>query len=225
MTVESSDLNGLEYGKNGKFENLCNLPPDHVFQGRDFSGGTKRNDNIKFQWAEVWISIRSDRPDYTRYAGAGKNYNIGILEAFNQLSTKQLRVWIDSLKVDEPPSTTTNNNMQPQTVRALGKKFENLSNLSADHVFKSSDFSDISKKNNNVKVQWAEVWIQRRSDRPAFDTIGILEAFNHLSNKQLREWIDSLKVDVPQSATTTATSNPSPQKHTESTTENANQKK
>ena len=148
---------------------------------------------------------------------------MGKKGAFNQFSNKQLRDWTDCLKDDEPPSTTTNNNNPPRSVKACGKKFKNLSNLPADHVFKSRDFSGASKKNNNIKVQWAEVWIQRRSNRPDFVSMGILGAFNQLSNKQLREWIDSLKVDKPQSATTT--SDQSPQKQIESTTENANQKK
>ena len=68
--------------------------------------------------------------------------------------------------------------MQHQSEKAGGKKFENLSNLPTDHVFKSSDFSHAAKKNNNNKVQWAEVWIQRRSDRPDFVSMGILGAFN-----------------------------------------------
>jgi len=180
-----------------KFEILSKLPTDHVFQSSDFSDATKKNNTIKVEWAEVWIQRRSDRPDYTCNAGAGKNDNMGILEAFNQLSNQQLREWIDSLKVDGSPSTTINNNIQPLSVKAGGKKFNKLSKLPPNHVFKRSDFSDGTKRNNNVKVQWAEVWIQRRSDRPRPDIVsmGILEAFNQLSNKQLREWIDYLKVD------------------------------
>lgn len=158
----------------------------------------------RIQWAEVWIKRRSDGPAY-----AGKYDTMGIMGAFNWLSNKQLRKWIDSQKVDKPQSAKTNNKVQPQSSKSVESpaySFDKLKALPPNHVFSQKINKLMPSGHLALKADWAEEWLKYREDRPSLN-VAIKHdlnltpefTFNNFSNKQLRRWIklirDSKAVD------------------------------
>ena len=47
------------------------------------------------------------------------------------------------------------------------------------------------------KLKWGQVWLRRRTDKPNYakysPSMNIVEAFNFISNKQLKKWVERLQ--------------------------------
>ena len=92
-------------------------------------------------------------------------------------------------------------------------KFENLKTLPPDHVFsdtinKMIEGTGPTKCQN--KVDWAELWLKRRNDRitkvkKVNQSISIRDAFNKLSNEDLKKWIKIYKNKVDKQHNTSFT--------------------
>ena len=173
-----------KYFKKGKTPSLKGLVDKHL--GKSIQVGEHSSDEDARATMELYKKFRNE-------------WEASLTKLTSKKAAKQNLKKEDKSKVVKKSSDN-------KEAGAKGKKFKKLKYLPADYVFDSKDFSNAARtKNDLVKIQWAEVWLIRRSDRPdypeKFDTLGIQGAFNRLSNKQLREWIASLKVDKPQSAT------------------------
>ena len=130
---------------------------------------------------------RSDKADHPSFK---KEFT--LIDALNKLSNSQLKLWI------ELRSGTSRDSVDID-------RFDRLQFLPANHVFTKEDLNDIlrmpsngaAKSQINLKVQesvkWGYKWLQRRKNRPDFVNfkynMSLLEAFNNLSNQQLKMWV------------------------------------
>ena len=182
-----------------KFERLKSLSPCHVFSKDDLNdvlkiqsnqtngSQSKRKCKESVKWASEWLKRRSDKPDHPSFK---KEFT--LIDALNKLSNSQLKMWIelrtgasrDSVDID---------------------RFDRLQFLPANHVFTKEDLNDILRMPSNgaVKsqinlkakesVKWGYKWLQRRKNKPDFvnfkHNMSLLEAFNNLSNQQLKMWV------------------------------------
>ena len=173
-----------KYFKKGKTPSLKGLVDKHL--GKSIQIGEHSSDEDARATMELYLKFRDE-------------WEASLTKPTSKKAVKQKKEKETKAKGSEKSSDQKG----PKTV---DQKFERLKTLPADYYFCFKDFTWAAQKKNLIKVQWAEVWIKRRSHGPAYagkyDTMGIIGAFNWLSNKQLRKWIHFQKVDKPQSAKT-----------------------
>ena len=179
------------------FETLKLLPPDHYFNEETFTG-MKRGEQLLL--AEEWTKRRTDRPNYKMWSRS-----TSTKDAFNLLSNKQLKSWIEqnlSEKTSNQKKATTNIHLL-QKVKSDESKRKSLLVLPPDYTFTEKDFSPLingartGKEKTLSKMKWGQVWLTRRTDKPDYanysPTMNIIDAFNFLSNKQLKRWVGRLQ--------------------------------
>ena len=156
---------------------LKTLPSDHYISCEEIPRRIKTKCQIK--WARAWLSIRDDRKDADH-----EDPGMSLRDALNTLSNAQLEKWIE-IKLEEKNS-----------VKKLSF-IHLLRTLSGDHVFSDRDFPKILKskekclKGMKQEVEWANTWLPIREDREDSEydpDMSIRDAFNMLSNTQLKAW-------------------------------------
>ena len=191
-TVSSSSKNMKD-----KFARLKFLSPDHVFTKDDLNEVLNVPSNIRasnlrknkteesIKWAREWLTRRNDKPKYKGY-----KKELSLVMALNNLSNAQLQMWI------QHRSGQIENNVD---------KYERLMILSPDHEFTKEDLNAILKKpskdlsveerkiKTSESVKWAKEWLKTRQDKPQYADYAVnmplVDAFNKLSNLQLKMWI------------------------------------
>ena len=173
-------------------ENLENLPADYKFNEKKSKCFDKDSMEIYF-WLEKWIQIREDRVDYPRFENPVHKAQTGYMplhKALNKYSNKQLKLWIQRLK-------------QKRDSSSMYYSIDNLKNLPPDHEFTDEINRRFYNKQERGKYplyqKWATEWIKWRTDKDEYEcsdeemeAMGIKDAFNLLSNKQLVAWSQKL---------------------------------
>ena len=172
---EKNSVNKLSF-----IQLLRTLSADHVFSDCDFPKILKSKEKClkgmkqEVEWANTWLPIREDRED-SEY-----DPDMSIRDAFNLLSNTQLKAW------------------RKLRVKITRNPVESLKKLKSDHVFGYDDFTfhlkkkDFYSRRHRMEVDWARRWLPVRTDREDSEYIpkmSIMDAFNTLSNSQLKDWI------------------------------------
>jgi len=191
---------------------LKSLPEDHVFSAEinQLMKGAGA-DQRKVMWAKQWLNRRRNKENFNKKFGV----ETSIQHAFNQLSNDQLKRWIQIYRdrANNKKSTVINQPKQndQKVPKVFTYSFSGLKTLPRDHVF-SADLNTLlkGKQNSLTRILWAEEWIKRRADKPKYDrsfnqALSIAQAFNVLSNKQLRKWIAMQKSKSNETSETAST--------------------
>ena len=169
--------NPVEGNKLLSLDLLKTLPSDYSFSSDEIPKRIKTKCQI--QWARAWLPVRDDREDADR-----DDPEMLLRDALNTLSNAQLEKWIEN-KLEEKNSVNKRSFIQL------------LKTLSADHVFSDRDFPKILKRKEKClkglrqEVEWANTWLPIREDREDSEydpDMSIRDAFNMLSNTQLKAW-------------------------------------
>ena len=196
--LKSADLNKLSPDQ--EFTELM-FPP--VFQRR----GKRKEDatcqiirtKANIEWTETWLRLRRDRDDASLNTESKHFPEIPINLAFNILSNRQLRLWLNTQKQILFEWGLLQENCQQLEISDLDK-------LPPDQWFTIFMFPPIFTSSSNTselyqaKIEWTTHWLQRRAEKDDFDVntdtqhlhdLPIHFTFNVLSNKQLQMWLNN----------------------------------
>ena len=136
----------------------------------------------------------------TKENAAGKSEELNRQTSVNQISKKLSGL---TIRTEEKPNKTKKLN----NPSGGGDKLERLKTLPPDHIFTEEDFPAVLRKFGNVlkysrkekEIEWSRTWLDMREDRPKskYDAdLSIMDAFNNLSNAQLRSWLHSREKEL-----------------------------
>ena len=199
------------------FSGLKTLPKDHKFSA-DLNTLLKGKENslTRVLWAEEWIRRRKDKPEYPNDFDNSMLISAAFNLLSNKQLLKWIRIQKSKLNGKSKAVSASAEIVSAKTSQSGPPKnkskqksdvgnFERLQFLPANHVFTKEDLNDILRMPSNgaakslinlkakESVRWGYEWLPRRKNKPNFvnfkHDMSLLEAFNNLSNQQLKMWV------------------------------------
>ena len=153
----------------------------------------------------LYLKVREDWEARVQRKGnhsKTKNNNIAGSEKLNKLSPVQnIAKKLSGLSIQTKENPTKTKKKKSKNSGTFGvDKLKRLKTLSPDHYFTEDDFTNILRTFGYVRnygrkvkeIEWSQTWLPIREDRPKSKyqaEMSIMDAFNNLSNNQLRSWL------------------------------------
>ena len=158
---------------------------------------------VRGDW-EARVQRRGEHSKTRKNSFAGSEVKSEKLPPLQNIAKKLSELSIQTKEKPTNSKKTKPKVKNPSTAGTCGvDKFKRLKTLSPDHTFTEDDFTAIIRttsylttvalyKRKKKEVEWGKTWLLIRQDRPKSKyhaNMSIMDAFNNLSNNQLRSWL------------------------------------
>ena len=146
-------------------------------------------------------NIQIDRPSKSRKKNKKKSTQRNIYGEDSMLCETQKPAAQKKRENDLSEKLEKLSITKTQKVQQNLSYIERMKLLNPDHIFEKQDFPEAFWNRNRsrkgkirLRIQWAEAWLEIRNNKKPYskfnDRMCILDAFNKLSNSQLKHWIE-----------------------------------
>ena len=162
---------------------------------------------VRGDW-EARVQSRGEHSETRKNSFAGLDVKSENLPPVQNIAKKLSELSIQTKEKPSKSKKTKSKVKNPSTAVTCGvDKLKRLKTLSPDHTFTEDDFTAIFRnhpwttgysttvalyKRKEKEVEWGKTWLLIRKDRPNSKyhaNMSIMDAFNNLSNNQLRSWL------------------------------------